>query len=126
MSFFFLTPGFKTRFVFLMSKVTRQLVQQCRRVNTMRTFASAANELAKPKKRLVFDNRSPSFQDFLAGKQKPIDRALTKPDDIPYLQTPKQMLGKGKKFYIEVYGCQASTFFLLNYVLYYQPFGRFR
>jgi hypothetical protein len=90
--------------------VTRQCVQQCRRVNikSRRTFASAAvaTEVTKPKKRLVFDNRSPSFQDFLAGKQEPIDNALTKPDDIPYLQMNKALLGKGKKFYIEVYGCQ--------------------
>lgn len=92
----------------IIPSATRQLLQQCRRVQT-KSFASAAattTQVTKQKKRLVFDNRSPSFQDFLAGKQEPIDSALTKPDDIPYLQRQKEFLGKGKKFYIEVYGCQ--------------------
>jgi len=79
----------------------------------MRRYANAAVSTASAKKakRLVFDNRSPSFQDFLS-KQQPvktsIDQALTQPDNIPYLQMDSKTLGRGRKFYIEVYGCQVT------------------
>lgn len=81
----------------------------------MRHYAQAAVATASTKKskRLVFDNRSPSFQDFLS-KQQPvktssIDQALTQPDNIPYLQMDSKTLGRGRKFYIEVYGCQVKA-----------------
>ena len=72
--------------------------------------AAVATEAIKSKsKRLVFDNRSPSLQDFLAQHQpalKPVDSKLAIPDQIPYLRAQGQQLGIGRKFYIEVYGCQ--------------------
>jgi hypothetical protein len=76
-----------------------------------RSYAAAATleETPKKKKRLVFDNRSPSLQDFLSQHQSPakaVDPKLVQPDIIPYLHVQGQGLGVGKKFYIEVYGCQ--------------------
>lgn len=80
---------------------------------TSRSAAAAATEVSKKKtKRLVFDNRSPSLQDFLAQHQpalKPVDSALAVPDQIPYLHARGQQLGSGRKFYIEVYGCQMNV-----------------
>ncbi|KAI7864767.1 tRNA-I(6)A37 thiotransferase enzyme MiaB [Spinellus fusiger] len=60
-------------------------------------------------KRLVLDNRSPSLQDFLAKSTKPVDPALVHPDSIPYLTTHGPDWGRGRKFYIEVYGCQMNV-----------------
>ncbi|KAI8883846.1 tRNA-I(6)A37 thiotransferase enzyme MiaB [Backusella circina FSU 941] len=80
-----------------------------------RSYAAAAalEEGTKKKKRLVFDNRSPSLQDFLAQHQSPatktVDPKLIQPDTIPYLHVQGQGLGVGKKFYIEVYGCQMNV-----------------
>lgn len=76
------------------------------------TYATTALAQKKPKKRLVFDNRSPSFQDFLAQQtsNNTIDPKLTQPDNVPYLDIDSQLLGKGKKFFIEVYGCQVLHF----------------
>ncbi|OBZ84089.1 CDK5 regulatory subunit-associated protein 1, partial [Choanephora cucurbitarum] len=79
-----------------------------------RHYAAAAvvalDETKKKKKRLVFDNRSPSFQDFLASQPtKPIDPSMAQPDQVPYLHTLSQNLGQGRKFFIEVYGCQMNV-----------------
>ncbi|GAN04701.1 radical sam proteins [Mucor ambiguus] len=93
---------------------TKHVLAQCSRFSTIRHYAHAAASTASAKKakRLVFDNRSPSFQDFLS-KQQPvnasIDQALTQPDNIPYLQMDSKTLGRGRKFYIEVYGCQMNV-----------------
>lgn len=93
--------------------LSKQFVEKARVLLLKRhltTKGVAVSELAKSKgKRLVFDSRSPSLQDFLAQRQiptKPIDSALARPDEIPYLQAQGQQLGRGRKFYIEVYGCQ--------------------
>ncbi|KAL0087973.1 tRNA-I(6)A37 thiotransferase enzyme MiaB [Phycomyces blakesleeanus] len=65
---------------------------------------------SNPKKRLVFDSRSPSFEEFLAkGPKTPIDPALVRPDNIPYLNVNGLDWGRGRKFYIEVYGCQMNV-----------------
>lgn len=81
--------------------------------SSTRNAAAAATEVSKKKmKRLVFDNRSPSLQDFLAQHQpvlKPVDSPLAIPDQIPYLHARGQQLGSGRKFYIEVYGCQVHS-----------------
>ncbi|CAO3609291.1 unnamed protein product [Mucor fragilis] len=98
----------------LRSSTTKHVLKQCNRSSTMRRYAQAAVSTASTQKakRLVFDNRSPSFQDFLS-KQQPvkasIDQALTQPDQIPYLQMDSKTLGQGRKFYIEVYGCQMNV-----------------
>ncbi|KAG1067572.1 hypothetical protein G6F42_026488 [Rhizopus arrhizus] len=98
----------------LRSTTAKHVLKQCNRSSTMRRYANAAVSTASAKKakRLVFDNRSPSFQDFLS-KQQPvktsIDQALTQPDNIPYLQMDSKTLGRGRKFYIEVYGCQMNV-----------------
>jgi hypothetical protein len=99
--------------------ISKQLIEKTKatlfKQKCLITTASAvvASQSAK-KKRLVFDNRSPSLQDFLAQHQlplkKPIDSDLTKPDEIPYLSVQGQQLGRGRKFYIEVYGCQVHIF----------------
>ncbi|CAO3618268.1 unnamed protein product [Mucor hiemalis] len=81
--------------------------------SSTRNAAAAATEVSKKKmKRLVFDNRSPSLQDFLAQHQpvlKPVDSPLAIPNQIPYLHARGQQLGSGRKFYIEVYGCQMNV-----------------
>ncbi|KAG0170490.1 CDK5 regulatory subunit associated protein 1 [Apophysomyces sp. BC1015] len=67
---------------------------------------------AKARRRLVFDNRTPSLQDFLAQQQssaKAVDPATAQPDDIPYLSVHGPDWGRGRKFYIEVYGCQMNV-----------------
>lgn len=100
----------------------KHALKQCNRAILVRQYANAAVAVAsteKKAKRLVFDNRSPSFQDFLSKQQpvKAIDQALTKPDNIPYLQMDSKTLGQGRKFYIEVYGCQVCVylvFFILT------------
>ncbi|KAI9277441.1 tRNA-I(6)A37 thiotransferase enzyme MiaB [Sporodiniella umbellata] len=76
-----------------------------------RCYALEAKPVDK-KRRLVFDNRSPSLSDFLSQrdmKKKPLDAALIQPDQVPYLQAQTEQLGKGRKFYIEVYGCQMNV-----------------
>lgn len=88
-----------------------RLSTYCRRSLATSTHAAERiPEVKTAKKRLIFDNKSPSFHDFLAStqKNKPIDAALIQPDRIPYLQAHAEHLGKGKKFYIEVYGCQVK------------------
>ncbi|KAL9558460.1 hypothetical protein MBANPS3_000878 [Mucor bainieri] len=93
----------------------KHVLKQCSRSSIMRHYAQAAVSTASAKKakRLVFDNRSPSFQDFLSKQQQPvnasIDPALTQPDNIPYLHMDSKTLGRGRKFYIEVYGCQMNV-----------------
>ncbi|KAG0744390.1 hypothetical protein G6F57_004204 [Rhizopus arrhizus] len=89
-----------------------RLSTYCRRSLATSTHAAERiPEVKTAKKRLIFDNKSPSFHDFLAStqKNKPIDAALIQPDRIPYLQAHAEHLGKGKKFYIEVYGCQMNV-----------------
>ncbi|KAG1142308.1 hypothetical protein G6F37_008255 [Rhizopus arrhizus] len=89
-----------------------RLSTYCRRSLATSTHAAERiPETKTAKKRLIFDNKSPSFSDFLAStqKNKPIDAALIQPDRIPYLQAHSEHLGKGKKFYIEVYGCQMNV-----------------
>ncbi|KAI8967901.1 hypothetical protein BDF20DRAFT_897731 [Mycotypha africana] len=70
--------------------------------------------LTNERRRLVFDNRSPSLQDFLYEHQlknakRDIDPALTNPDRIPYLARTPDLWGQGRKFYIEIYGCQMNV-----------------
>lgn len=79
-------------------------------IKTLTRTSAYATTAAATKKRLVFDNRSPSFQDFLAqqSSNKPIDPKLTQPDNVPYLNVDSHLLGKGRKFFIEVYGCQVK------------------
>lgn len=95
----------------LRTLITRRsiAIQQLKQAKTYATATALAQK--KQKKRLVFDNRSPSFQDFLAQQQssKPIDSQLTQPDQVPYLNVDSRLLGKGRKFFIEVYGCQVNT-----------------
>lgn len=96
--------------------LSKQFLEKTRAFVVKRHLTTqTAADLAKSKgKRLVFDSRSPSLQDFLAQRQlptKPIDSALARPDEIPYLQAQGQQLGRGRKFYIEVYGCQVRFFF---------------
>lgn len=81
--------------------------------STVAAAASSKEAIKIKSKRLVFDSRSPSLQDFLAQRQVPLKPVNNvHPDNVPYLQAQTQLLGKGKKFYIEVYGCQVqkSTF----------------
>ncbi|KAI7891024.1 uncharacterized protein EV154DRAFT_509760 [Mucor mucedo] len=98
--------------------LSKQLLEKARVVLVKRPLttnaAAVVTESAKSKaKRLVFDSRSPSLQDFLAQRQipnaKPVDSALARPDQVPYLQAQGQQLGRGRKFYIEVYGCQMNV-----------------
>ena len=101
--------------------VAKHALKQYNRTILVRQYANAAVAVASTEKkarRLVFDNRSPSFQDFLSKQQpvKAIDQNLTKPDNIPYLQMDSKTLGQGKKFYIEVYGCQVCIYLILTFV----------
>lgn len=110
----------------ILAKTRTTLVKQQQRLVNTSTKNNAAAAVAtntvtsttetKKKKRLVFDNRSPSFQDFLAQHQPPtkqIDSPLAQPDNIPYLSVQGQQLGRGRKFYIEVYGCQVRKIVFL-------------
>ncbi|ORX51300.1 tRNA-I(6)A37 thiotransferase enzyme MiaB [Hesseltinella vesiculosa] len=67
----------------------------------------------KVKRRLVFDNRSPSFEDFLLKQQgQAVDLTKANPDKLPYLPTPalgSNSWGQGAKYFIEVYGCQMNV-----------------
>ncbi|KAJ1979814.1 hypothetical protein H4R34_002686 [Dimargaris verticillata] len=81
------------------------------------------------RKKLVFDNRGPNFEDFLRSAHA---ARLTKPNKAtssatestmhamalniaPYLEpqpdavVPLAALGQGRRFYIEVYGCQMNV-----------------
>ncbi|KAI7905665.1 tRNA-I(6)A37 thiotransferase enzyme MiaB [Cokeromyces recurvatus] len=85
--------------------------QRMLQYRTLATSTAIEQKTAK-RRRLVFDNRSPSFQDFLLTQKqssKPLDPKLTQPDQVPYLHTDSKLLGKGKKFFIEVYGCQMNV-----------------
>ncbi|KAI8051930.1 uncharacterized protein B0P05DRAFT_562406 [Gilbertella persicaria] len=93
---------------FLAKQYSKAILQHTLRRRALATVASAAVE-TKRKRRLVFDNRSPSFQDFLSQQEpKPVDPSLTQPDQVPYLNTTAN-LGQGRKFFIEVYGCQMNV-----------------
>ncbi|KAH8548275.1 tRNA-I(6)A37 thiotransferase enzyme MiaB [Umbelopsis sp. PMI_123] len=66
------------------------------------------------KRKLIFDNRSPSLQDFLAQANaaqplEPLSGAAVSPDQVPYLNVIGPSLDRGRKFYIEVYGCQMNV-----------------
>lgn len=92
----------------------------------------------KPSKHLVFDNRSPSFEDFLrsaaisSSKRKrlgdkddrslnqnnesgTLDKSINKmPEEIPYLDITMDTdrirnLGENTKYYLEVFGCQMNV-----------------
>ncbi|KAG1613006.1 hypothetical protein G6F46_008054 [Rhizopus delemar] len=92
---------------------SRSLSRLARRwLATSTQAAERIPEVKTTKKRLIFDNKSPSFSDFLASTHKkniPIDPALAQPDRIPYLQAHTENLGKGKKFYILVFGCPMNV-----------------
>ncbi|KAI8328204.1 tRNA-I(6)A37 thiotransferase enzyme MiaB [Chlamydoabsidia padenii] len=73
---------------------------------------SVSKRNSNNKRRLVFDNRTPSFQDFLNQQQKlsaTVDITTIKPDQVPYLPTAQSSLGQGAKYFIEVYGCQMNV-----------------
>ncbi|KAJ1649940.1 hypothetical protein IWQ61_009122 [Dispira simplex] len=88
---------------------------------------STAHRMPRPKstadgrQKLVFDNRGPSFQDFIQsanalrlGQLQPAEGTLTedKGQVAPYLRVATQNLaelGQGRKFFVEVYGCQMNV-----------------
>jgi hypothetical protein len=76
--------------------------------------AASVSRAAHNKKNLVFDNRSPSLQDFLAqanaSKVDSLSHSSAVADNVPYLNVVGPSLGRGRKFYIEVYGCQVRIF----------------
>ncbi|CAO3588725.1 unnamed protein product [Absidia cylindrospora] len=82
---------------------------------TTTTTTTQQDNSNKVKRRLVFDNRTPSFQDFLMQQQlgstgaATVDPSQTHPDQVPYLSTNTQLLGQGAKYFIEVYGCQMNV-----------------
>jgi hypothetical protein len=110
------------------TRPSKFFLNQLKRTTLFRRSYAAAATLEetskKKKKRLVFDNRSPSLQDFLSQHQSPatkaVDPKLVQPDAIPYLHVQGQGLGVGKKFYIEVYGCQVRE----KALFYYHEFHR--
>ncbi|ORX67089.1 hypothetical protein DL89DRAFT_269528 [Linderina pennispora] len=62
------------------------------------------------RKHLVFNNRTgPSLQHFLAQSlpDQQADLSKATPEDLPYL--PVQDWGEGRKYYVEVYGCQMNV-----------------
>ncbi|KAJ1962376.1 hypothetical protein IWQ62_003550 [Dispira parvispora] len=77
---------------------------------------------ADGRRKLVFDNRGPSFQDFIQsanalrlGQLQPAKEG-TPNEDVgvvaPYLRVATQNLaelGQGRKFFVEVYGCQMNV-----------------
>ncbi|KAJ2957667.1 hypothetical protein NQZ79_g6640 [Umbelopsis isabellina] len=75
--------------------------------------AASVSRAAHNKKNLVFDNRSPSLQDFLAqanaAKVDSLSHSPAVADSVPYLNVVGPSLGRGRKFYIEVYGCQMNV-----------------
>ncbi|CAG8469974.1 12702_t:CDS:2 [Acaulospora morrowiae] len=87
-----------------------------------------------PKRHLVFDNSSPSFEEFLKSAAlssiensattidgelisqenvkptwNPIDSGDQVPSEIPYFDVDVKSLGKNTKYYVEVYGCQMNV-----------------
>ncbi|KAJ1730143.1 hypothetical protein LPJ61_003174, partial [Coemansia biformis] len=76
------------------------------------TASKAEATIGKARKRrhLVFDNRNgPSLQHFLA---QPLNGALpaagsAEPEELPYL--PVSDWGQGRRYYVEVYGCQMNV-----------------
>jgi hypothetical protein len=73
--------------------------------------AESTKNVKNHKRRLVFDNRTLSFQDFLSQQQAipSVDTSGVHPDHVPYLPTMHSSLGQGAKYFIEVYGCQSKT-----------------
>jgi hypothetical protein len=77
-----------------------------------RAASSVSQKPPQEKRRLVFDNRSPGLQDFLAQANEtqidPLSKVSVSADNVPYLNVIGPSLGRGRKFYIEVYGCQVQ------------------
>ncbi|GAB5592694.1 hypothetical protein Unana1_07594 [Umbelopsis nana] len=78
-----------------------------------RAASSVSQKPLREKRRLVFDNRSPGLQDFLAQANAtqidPLSKVSVSADNVPYLNVIGPSLGRGRKFYIEVYGCQMNV-----------------
>jgi len=78
-----------------------------------RAASSVSQKPPQEKRRLVFDNRSPGLQDFLAQANEtqidPLSKVSVSADNVPYLNVIGPSLGRGRKFYIEVYGCQMNV-----------------
>lgn len=94
-------------------------ISQKKKFNVYACARAASSSAASPKpaqekRKLVFDNRSPSLQEFLAqANQTQLDPLLTSsvtPENVPYLNVIGPSLGRGRKFYIEVYGCQVRLY----------------
>ncbi|KAF9920576.1 CDK5 regulatory subunit associated protein 1 [Linnemannia zychae] len=76
-----------------------------------KTASTVAAASKKTKKHLIFGNRGPSLQDFLASSAaKPVlDPATITPENVPYLSMKGRQLGQGSKYFVEVYGCQMNV-----------------
>ncbi|KAJ2776823.1 hypothetical protein GGI15_004726 [Coemansia interrupta] len=96
--------------------------QLIRRALTTTSAAAAASESASAssssssnnksrRRHLVFNNRTgPSLQHFLAqplGTQ-PTGASSAEPEVVPYMSTVSDW-GEGRKYYVEVYGCQMNV-----------------
>ncbi|KAJ2553257.1 hypothetical protein EV175_003006 [Coemansia sp. RSA 1933] len=90
------------------------------RQTSLRTFRSTAAGMAdssaqkrtgRQARHLVFNNRTgPSLQHFLAQQgagAKKMDAAMAVPEELPYLSVSDW--GQGRKYYVEVYGCQMNV-----------------
>ncbi|KAJ2452977.1 hypothetical protein EV183_002562 [Coemansia sp. RSA 2336] len=97
------------------SRTTLQLVRQASSAASSvpsNDEPDAANPVSKAGKRrhLVFNNRTgPSLHHFLAqplGKGA-ADASAATPEEIPYMQVTDW--GQGRKYYVEVYGCQMNV-----------------
>jgi hypothetical protein len=89
----------------------RSSLNQLKCTRAASSLSQKRSTQTQEKRKLVFDNRSPSLQDFLAQANasqplEPLSGSAVSPDQIPYLNVIGPSLGRGRKFYIEVYGCQ--------------------
>ncbi|KAL1923003.1 uncharacterized protein VTP21DRAFT_9379 [Calcarisporiella thermophila] len=103
----FLSRSYSRRSLYTSSVVGHDVVNN----STPKTTADNP-PAARTRRHLVFDNRSPSFEDFLrnaTGSIKPSTTGEHTPNSVPYLGMPTAKLGEGSKFYIEVYGCQMNV-----------------
>ncbi|KAJ2376873.1 hypothetical protein IW150_001721 [Coemansia sp. RSA 2607] len=75
------------------------------------TSATSDNRKGSRRKHLVFNNRTgPSLQHFLAqplGTQS-TEASNAEPEVVPYMATVSDW-GEGRKYYVEVYGCQMNV-----------------
>ncbi|KAJ1883826.1 hypothetical protein LPJ66_010906, partial [Kickxella alabastrina] len=72
--------------------------------------ASGISKTKSGRKHLVFNNRTgPSLQHFLAQPlgAKSSEASAVEPEDIPYMAVSDW--GEGRKYYVEVYGCQMNV-----------------